>query len=105
MGNRLEVLDVIARYVSLNDIAISAMTEIFSTLFGQSETQVPPGSSAIGFGPGKPPPPLPQNQVSMPAQIPPQHGDEGPALRKPGVMNEPFYLLRELPGIFVFNQK
>lgn len=74
------------------------MTEIFSSLFGQSETQVPPGSSAIGFGPGKPPPPLPQNQVSMPAQIPPQHGDEGPALRKPGVMNEPFYLLRELPG-------
>ncbi|XP_063045887.1 mediator of RNA polymerase II transcription subunit 19-A [Engraulis encrasicolus] len=74
------------------------MTEIFSTLFGQSETQVPPASS-IGFGPGKPPPPLPQNQVSMPAQIAPQHGDEGPAaLRKPGVMNEPFYLLRELPA-------
>lgn len=78
------------------------MTEIFSTLFGQSETQVPPASS-IGFGPGKPPPPLPQNQVSMPAQIAPQHGDEGPAaLRKPGVMNEPFYLLRELPGLDIF---
>lgn len=80
------------------------MTELYSSLYGQSETQVPPGSSAIGFGPGKPPPPLPQNQVSMPAQIPPQHGDEGPALRKPGVMNEPFYLLRELPGRCLYSK-
>ncbi|XP_036933229.1 mediator of RNA polymerase II transcription subunit 19-A isoform X1 [Acanthopagrus latus] len=73
------------------------MTEMFSTLFGQNEAQGPPGSSALGFGPGKPPPPLPQNQVSMTGQMPPQLGDEGPALRKPGAMNEPFYLLRELP--------
>lgn len=74
------------------------MTEMFSTLFGQNEAQGPPGSSSLGFGPGKPPPPLPQNQVSMAGQMPPQLGDEGPALRKPGAMNEPFYLLRELPG-------
>ncbi|XP_033488338.1 mediator of RNA polymerase II transcription subunit 19-A [Epinephelus fuscoguttatus] len=73
------------------------MTEMFSTLFGQNEAQGPPGSSSLGFGPGKPPPPLPQNQVSMAGQMPPQLGDEGPALRKPGAMNEPFYLLRELP--------
>ncbi|XP_042349853.1 mediator of RNA polymerase II transcription subunit 19-A isoform X2 [Plectropomus leopardus] len=33
----------------------------------------------------------------MAGQMPPQLGDEGPALRKPGAMNEPFYLLRELP--------
>lgn len=76
------------------------MTEMFSTLFGQNETQGPPGSSSLGFGPGKPPPPLPQNQVPMAGQMPPQLGDEGPALRKPGAMNEPFYLLRELPGTF-----
>lgn len=74
------------------------MTEMFSTLFGQNEAQGPPGSSSLGFGPGKPPPPLPQNQVPMAGQMPPQLGDEGPALRKPGAMNEPFYLLRELPG-------
>lgn len=74
------------------------MTEMFSNLFGQNEAHGPPGSSALGFGPGKPPPPLPQNQVSMTGQMPPQLGDEGPALRKPGAMNEPFYLLRELPG-------
>lgn len=74
------------------------MTEMFSTLFGQNEPQGPPGSSSLGFGPGKPPPPLPQNQVPMAGQMPPQHGDEGPALRKPGAMNEPFYLLREVPG-------
>lgn len=74
------------------------MTEMFSTLFGQNEAQGPPGSSSLGFGPGKPPPPLPQNQASMTGQMPPQLGDEGPALRKPGAMNEPFYLLRELPG-------
>uniref|UniRef100_A0A4W4G614 Mediator of RNA polymerase II transcription subunit 19 n=1 Tax=Electrophorus electricus TaxID=8005 RepID=A0A4W4G614_ELEEL len=73
------------------------MTEIFSTLFGQTDAQAPQGSTALGFGPGKPPPPLPQTQSSVPAQIPPQHGDEGPPVRKPGVMNEPFYLLRELP--------
>lgn len=70
---------------------------MFSTLFGSNEAQGPPGSS-LGFGPGKPPPPMPQNQVAMAGQIPPQLGDEGPALRKPGAMNEPFYLLRELPG-------
>ncbi|XP_045574043.1 mediator of RNA polymerase II transcription subunit 19-A isoform X1 [Salmo salar] len=73
------------------------MTEMFSNLYGQNEAQGPPGSSSLGFGPGKPPPPLPPNQVTMAAQMPPQHGDEGPALRKPGAMNEPFYLLRELP--------
>lgn len=70
------------------------MTEMFSTMFGQNEAQGP----SLAFGPGKPPPPLPQNQVSMSGQLPPQLGDEGPALRKPGAMNEPFYLLRELPG-------
>lgn len=75
------------------------MTEMFSTLFGQNEVQGPPGSSSLGFGPGKPPPPLPQNQVSMAGQMPPQLVEEGPALRKPGAMNEPFYLLREVPGI------
>lgn len=75
------------------------MTEMFSTLFGQNEAQGPPGSSSLGFGPSKPPPPLPQSQVPLAAQMPPQLGDEGPALRKPGAMNEPFYLLRELPGI------
>ncbi|XP_036424710.1 mediator of RNA polymerase II transcription subunit 19-A [Colossoma macropomum] len=74
------------------------MTEIFSTLFGQSEAQGPPGPAALGFGPGKPPPPHPQTQAPVPPQIPPQPGDEGPAARKPGVMNEPFYLLRELPA-------
>lgn len=74
------------------------MTEMFSTLFGPSDAQGPPGSAALGFGPGKPPPPLPQSQVSMPGQMPPQLGDEpGPVLRKPGASNEPFYLLRELP--------
>uniref|UniRef100_A0A8C9RBU0 Mediator of RNA polymerase II transcription subunit 19 n=1 Tax=Scleropages formosus TaxID=113540 RepID=A0A8C9RBU0_SCLFO len=72
------------------------MTEIFS-LYPQSDGQVPPGSSALGFGPGKPPPPPPQSGVPMAVQIPHQLGDEGPCLRKPGVMNEPFYLLRELP--------
>lgn len=77
------------------------MTEMFSTLFGQNDPQGPPGSSSLGFGPGKPAPPLPQNQVSLAGQMPPQLGDEGPALRKPGAMNEPFYLLRELPGRLV----
>ncbi|MEQ2305747.1 Mediator of RNA polymerase II transcription subunit 19-A [Ameca splendens] len=70
---------------------------MFSTLFGQNEAQGPTGSSSLGFGPGKPPPPIPQNQVSMPGQMPPQLVDEGPALRKSGAMNGPFYLLRELP--------
>lgn len=82
----------------INVLFVIDMTEMFSTLFGQNEAQGPPGSSSLGFGPGKPPPPLPQNQVSMAGQMPPQLGDEGPALRKPGAMNEPFYLLRELPG-------
>lgn len=74
------------------------MTEIFSTLFGQSEAQGPPGPASLGFGPGKPPPPIQQTQAPVQPQIPPQPGDEGPATRKPGAMNEPFYLLRELPG-------
>lgn len=82
----------------LNVVFVIVMTEMFSTMFGQNETQGPPGSSSLGFGPGKPPPPLPQNQVSLVGQLPPQLGDEGPALRKPAAMNEPFYLLRELPG-------
>ncbi|XP_028314509.1 mediator of RNA polymerase II transcription subunit 19-A isoform X2 [Gouania willdenowi] len=73
------------------------MTEMFSNMFGQNEAQGPPGSSSLGFGPGKPQPPMPQNAVSMAGQMPAQLGDEGPALRKPGAMNEPFYLLRELP--------
>ena len=74
------------------------MTEMFSTLFGQSDNQGPPGSTALGFGPGKPPPSLPQSQASMTGQMAPQLGDEGPVLRKPGASNEPFYLLRDLPG-------
>lgn len=69
------------------------MAEIFSTLFGQSDAQPPTGQTA--FGSGKPPPP---NQAAGAAQMPTQLGDEGPTLRKPGAMNEPFYLLRELPG-------
>ncbi|CAG5990621.1 mediator of RNA polymerase II transcription subunit 19-A [Menidia menidia] len=73
------------------------MTEIFSPPFGQNDPQGQPVSSSLAFGQGKPPPPMPQNQVPMTGQIPPQLGDEGPALRKPGAMNEPFYLLRELP--------
>lgn len=75
-----------------------SMTEMFSNLFGQNEGQGPPGSLSLGFGPGKLPPPMPQSQVSMAGQMPPQLVDEGPPLRKPGAMNEPFYLLRELPG-------
>lgn len=67
-------------------------------MYGPNEAQGPPGSLSLGFGPGKLPLPMPQNQVSMAVQLPPQHGDDGPAMRKPGAMNEPFYLLRELPG-------
>lgn len=74
------------------------MTEIFSTLFGQSDAQAPPSSAALSFGPGKPPPPLPQSSAPGPPQLSGQLGDEGPTARKPGVINEPFYLLRELPG-------
>lgn len=74
------------------------MTEIFSTLFGQSDAQAPPSSATLAFGPGKPPHPLPQNATPVPAQHSGQLGDEGPTARKPGVINEPFYLLRELPG-------
>ncbi|XP_077091950.1 mediator of RNA polymerase II transcription subunit 19-A [Siphateles boraxobius] len=73
------------------------MTEIFSSLYGQNDAQPPTGPTALGFAPGKPPPPMPPNQAPVAAQIPAQHGDEGPILRKPGAMNEPFYLLRELP--------
>ncbi|KAJ8247740.1 hypothetical protein GJAV_G00249740 [Gymnothorax javanicus] len=62
-----------------------------------NDAQGPPGSSTLGFGPGKPPPPPTQNQVSMSVQLSHPLGDEGPALRKPGAMNEPFYLLREIP--------
>lgn len=87
------------RFISyLNVLLAIDMTEMFSTLYGQNDAQGPPRSSSLGFGPGNPPPPLPPNQVPMAAQMPPQLGDEGPALRKPGAMNEPFYLLRELPG-------
>ncbi|KAL6486879.1 hypothetical protein MHYP_G00035050 [Metynnis hypsauchen] len=74
------------------------MTEMFSTLYGQADTQGPPGPSAMGFGPGKPlAPPVAQNPVHMSVGIAHQLVDEGPPLRKPGAMNEPFYLLRELP--------
>lgn len=73
------------------------MTEIYSTLFGQGDGQAPPGSAALGFVSGKPPPPLPQSAAPVPPQLSGQHGDDGPAARKPGVINEPFYLLRELP--------
>ncbi|XP_062856985.1 mediator of RNA polymerase II transcription subunit 19-A isoform X2 [Trichomycterus rosablanca] len=73
------------------------MTEIFSTLFSQNDTQGPPSSAALGFVPGKPPPPVGQNAAPGPGQLSGQFGDEGPAPRKAGVMNEPFYLLRELP--------
>ncbi|KAK3573185.1 hypothetical protein QTP86_015100 [Hemibagrus guttatus] len=73
------------------------MTEIFSSLYGQTEAQGPSGPSTMGFGPGKPlPPPVPQNPVHMAVPIPHQLVDEGP-LRKPAAMNEPFYLVRELP--------
>lgn len=74
------------------------MTEIFSTLFGHNDVQPPTGQTALGFGSGKPPPPTPPNQAPAAAQITAQLGDEGPTPRKPGAMNEPFYLLRELPG-------
>lgn len=74
------------------------MTEIFSTLFGQNDAQPPTGQTSLGFGSGKPPSTMPPNQAPGAAQIPAQLGDEGPTLRKPGAMNEPFYLLRELPG-------
>ncbi|XP_026137024.1 mediator of RNA polymerase II transcription subunit 19-A [Carassius auratus] len=73
------------------------MTEIFSTLFGQNDAQPSAGPAGLGFAAGKPPPPMPSNQAPVAAQIPGQLGDEGPTLRKPGAMNEPFYLLRELP--------
>uniref|UniRef100_A0A9J8DCG6 Mediator of RNA polymerase II transcription subunit 19 n=1 Tax=Cyprinus carpio carpio TaxID=630221 RepID=A0A9J8DCG6_CYPCA len=73
------------------------MTEIFSTLFGQNDAQPSTGQAGLGFAAGKPPPPMPSNQAPVAAQIPGQLGDEGPTLRKPGAMNEPFYLLRELP--------
>ncbi|TSK22559.1 Mediator of RNA polymerase II transcription subunit 19-B [Bagarius yarrelli] len=73
------------------------MTEIFS-LYGQTEAQGPSGPSSMGFGSGKPlPPPVPQNPVHMAVPIPHQLVDEGPPLRKPSAMNEPFYLVRELP--------
>lgn len=75
------------------------MTEIFSSLYGQTEAQ---GPSAMGFGPGKPlPPPVPQNPVQMAVPIPHQLVDEGPPLRKPAAMNEPFYLVRELPSEYL----
>ncbi|XP_056328730.1 mediator of RNA polymerase II transcription subunit 19-A [Danio aesculapii] len=73
------------------------MTEIFSTLFGQNDGQPSSGPAALGFATGKPPPPMPPNQTPGTAQMPGQLGDDGPSLRKPGAMNEPFYLLRELP--------
>ncbi|XP_026856298.2 mediator of RNA polymerase II transcription subunit 19-B [Electrophorus electricus] len=74
------------------------MTEIFSSLYSQSETQGPSGPSGMGYGPGKPlPPPVPQNTIHMSVSIPHHFVDDGPQLRKPTAMNEPFYLLRELP--------
>lgn len=78
------------------------MTEIFSSLYGQTEAQGPSGPSSMGFGPGKPlPPPVPQNPVHMAVPIPHQLVDEGPPLRKPAAMNEPFYLVRELPSEYL----
>lgn len=75
------------------------MTEIFSSIYGQTEGQGPSGPPAMGFGPGKPlPPPVPQNPVHMALPIPHQLVDEGLPLRKPAAMNEPFYLVRELPS-------
>ncbi|XP_064417002.1 mediator of RNA polymerase II transcription subunit 19-B isoform X2 [Latimeria chalumnae] len=59
--------------------------ENFSSLFGQAEPPPPPASS-LGFGAGKPPGP-----VSVP---PPDDGS-----RKLSALHEPFYLLRELPGM------
>lgn len=70
------------------------MTEIFSSLYGQPDPQGSAGASALGFGPGKPQ--VPQNLGSM--CFPHQMVDEGAQLRKPAAMNEPFYLLRELPS-------
>lgn len=74
------------------------MTEMFSNLFSQNDAQAPPSSAALGFGPGKPAPPHPQSAAPVPPPLSGQLGDEGPTGRKPGVINEPFYLLRELPG-------
>ncbi|XP_062851409.1 mediator of RNA polymerase II transcription subunit 19-B isoform X2 [Trichomycterus rosablanca] len=74
------------------------MTEIFSSLYSQTEPQGPAGPSAMGFGPGKPlAPPVPQNPVHMAVPMSHQLVDEGPPLRKSTSMNEPFYLVRELP--------
>ncbi|XP_056312706.1 mediator of RNA polymerase II transcription subunit 19-B [Danio aesculapii] len=69
------------------------MTEIFSSLYGQSDSQGPAGPSALGFGSGKPQ--VPQNMGPM--CFPHQMMEEGGPVRKPAAMNEPFYLLRELP--------
>ncbi|MBN3292297.1 MD19B polymerase, partial [Polypterus senegalus] len=57
------------------------MMDNFSSLFGQTDSSGPPG-----FGPGKATQPVSQQQV----------GEDG--VRKQGVINEPFYLLRELPA-------
>ncbi len=70
------------------------MTEIFSSLYGQPDSQGPAGSSALGFGSGKPQ--VPQNMGPMCFSH--QMVDEGGPIRKPAAMNEPFYLLRELPS-------
>lgn len=79
------------------------MTEIFSSLYGQTDAQGPSGPSGMGFGPGKPlAPPVPQNPVHMAMPIPHQLVDEGPPLRKQSAaMNEPFYLVRELPSEYI----
>jgi len=74
------------------------MTEIFSSLYGQPDSQGPSGPSALGFGSGKPQ--VPQNMG--PICFPHQMGDEGGPIRKPSAMNEPFYLLRELPSERLF---
>lgn len=70
------------------------MTEIFSSLYGQPDSQGPAGPSALGFGSGKPQ--VPQNMGPM--CFPHQMMEEGAPVRKPAAMNEPFYLLRELPS-------
>lgn len=99
-GSRADCLFVLF-FIYKHDLVSEVMTEIFSTLFGQTDAQPSTGPAGLGFAAGKPPSTMPSNQAPVAAQIPGQHGDEGPTLRKPGAMNEPFYLLRELPGKYV----
>lgn len=74
------------------------MTEIFSSLYGQPDSQGPAGPSALGFGSGKPQGPQNMGPMCFPHQM----VDEGGPIRKPAAMNEPFYLLRELPSERLF---